>query len=276
MQQFLVASLVWAVFSLSPALARADQFETFYLDPARSFMQYVSGDVNAQLSITQFAFADMLDQPGVAPAPLSGHFVMQIGNDASNPTSFDILSGTTDIRPADVNTVSPGTGGAAGTTDAAFGISFLDATNGIGGDVAFHDLAFGISGSFNPVANGLGPNGLQGSMPWALVDGDLEIQTSIGIGGTAFVPFTTSATQSVDSSASQFSETSPGVYEVVIPFQFLIGVTPVAGPFSGALVRATFSGEIVATNVVPEPGSGALLGLGLLLLTARRRQGTSR
>lgn len=263
--------------SLAPSGALADSFETFYLDPSRSTMQFESGDIRAQLSLTQFAFADLFPQPGVAPAPLSGQFVLQLGgSDPANPTSFDVLAGTSDIRPADSNTVSPGAGGAPGTTDAAFGLMFFDSTTGIGGEVALHDLVFGISGSLFPVANGLGPLGIAGSLPWIAGAGAMEIGTNLGIGGSAFVPFTMSSSGSVDSTASQFSELAPGIFEVVIPYTFLIGIVQPDGPLGVDLVRATFSGEIVATNVIPEPGTGALLALGLTCLAARRRQRSSR
>ncbi|MCZ6569689.1 MAG: hypothetical protein O7B23_05965, partial [Deltaproteobacteria bacterium] len=220
MRQFLSASLLAAALLLAAGPGYADAFESFYLDPARSHMSVTGGSISAQLSTTDFAFADLTPQPGANPTPLSGQFVMQVGGDLANPTFWRILSGTADIRPADSNLLSPAQGGAAGLVDAAFGVSFLDTATGLGGDVAIHDMVFGAVGVFSIFPNGLGPLGLQGDLEWTLAAGILEISTNIGIGGTAFAPNTVSLVNAVFRNESQYSEVSPGVYEVVIPFLF--------------------------------------------------------
>ncbi len=271
MPKLAAAAVVVIATAIHAAPAAAVQFEVFHLDPSRSTLAFVSGDVQARLSDTQFAFAPLVAQPGFSSAPLTGDFVLEIGNDATNPSSFDVLPGTSDIRASDIHLASPAPGGAPGTTAAAIGLSFADATSGISGEVALHDLVFAAAGSFTVVGNGLGPFGLQGTMPWSLVNGAFEIATNAGIGGTALIPFLTSASASVDATTSQFTEVSPGVYEVVIPYQFLIGLSPVAGPLSSTIVRARFAGEIVATTaLVPEPALGLMLGIAGCLIACHR------
>lgn len=274
MRSLCLVSLLLAAL-LAAAGASADQFETFYLDPSRSFLSFQSGDFSTQLSSSTWAYGPLTAQPGSIPAPLGGEFVLQIGNDASSPTFFSIIPGSSDVRPQDASLVSPGVGGTPGTSYAALGLSFLDSTLGISGDVAIHDLIFGINGYETPYANSLGPYGLQGDLNWILGAGSLEIQTSIGIGGTAFLPLT-SAAGYIDRYTSQFSETSPGVYEVVMPFGFTLYASTNSGPFSNTNMSLTFGGEIVATNVVPEPATGALVALGLLGLAAGCRARSAR
>ena len=276
MRQLQIAFLVSAVLLLAPRSGHADAFETFYLDPARSHLSFTNGDISVQLSTTEFAFASLTEQAGAAPAPLSGQFVLQVGGDLTNPTFFAMLPGTSDIRPADSNSLAPGVGGTAGLVDAALGVSFLDSTTGLAGDLAIHDLVFGTSGGFSLVSNALGPLGFQGDLGWTLAAGILEMSTNIGIGGTAFAPSTSSLNHFVLSDETQFSEVSPGVYEVVMPFIFAIGLSSLPGPFSNTNASLFFEGEIVATNVVPEPGTGLLLGLGLASIAARRRARSTR
>ena len=267
----LLPPLLLGLALLLPSGSRADQIELFTLDPTRSHLTFQGGEVSATLPGGQFLFANLVLQPGSAPAPLAGEFIMQIGNDASSPTFFSILTGASEVRPGDGNIVSPGIGGTAGTTQAALGVSFLDAALGIGGEAALHDLAFGISGFFTPSANGLGPNGLLGDLAWRTGSGAAEIATTLGIGGTALVAGSGSSFGFVDRNLSQFTEISPGVYEVVMPFAFDVFLGPLAGPFENLNVLLQFSGEIVATTAVPEPGPGSLLMLGGAVLGLRHR-----
>jgi len=272
MRSFLLATMLIA--PLLPATAvRADQFETFHLDPSRSSMQFLSGDFSTQITDSTFLYAPLTLQSGSDPAPLGGEFVLRIGNDAGAPSFFGIVSGSADVRPVDGSSVSPGPGGGDGMVDAALGLSFLDSALGVSGDVAIHDLVFSLEGFYDIYSNSLGPLGLQGDLGWLLAAGAIEIQTSAGPSGTAFAPFAVGGGY-VERTLSQFSEIAPGVYEVVMPYQYTVYVSTDSGPFTNTNIQMTFGGEIVATNVVPEPGTGALLGLGLATLAAgRRREG---
>lgn len=267
--RLLLATALW----VPAAGASADQFETFHLDPSRSFLSLDNGAMTADLPNQQFFFSNLLLQAGVAPAPLGGEFVMRIGNDAANPTFFQMLAGTSDIRPSDVNLVSPGVGGVPGVTAAAIGVTFSDPGVGISGSAAIHDLIFGTTGFFSPSANGLGPNGLQGDLAWTAVSGLVEVETNLGIGGTALVPVSGSSSGFVDRHQSQFREIAPGVYEVVVPFVFNLMVGPAPGPFDNLQLFLGFTGEIVATTV-PEPSVGLLLfAAGVGCVWGRTRMG---
>ena len=268
--RLLPSVLLGWVLLLSASAAHADQFEIFTIDPTRSHLAYQAGEIAAVLPGSQFLYATLDLQPGSASVPLSGEFVMQVGNDASSPTFFRILSGASELRAADANAVSPGMGGAAGTIQAALGVSFLDSALGVGGEAAIHDLVFGIVGFLTPRANGLGPNGLDGNLGWVAAGGAAEIATTLGIGGTALVASSGGA-GFVDRNLSQFSEVAPGVYEVVMPFAFDVVLGPLSGPVQDLNLYLQFSGEIFATTAVPEPALGVLSALGGAALGFRRR-----
>jgi len=278
MRRLTCTSLFCLALLQAPGAALADAFETFYLDPAQSFMTFEAGNITTQVSSTIFPSSSLTPQSGGGQAALSGEFLLHVVGDLASPTSLGVLPGLSEIHLADANPVSPGAAGAAGTTEAAFGFSFLDGSGtGLSGDLAVHDLVFGIDGVFSVFANGLGPNGFSGDLNWTLAGGTTEVATNIGIGGTLFLPLATSFNDFVISSQSQLGEIAPGVYEMVMPFSMILSLGPIdSGPFTNTNVGARFSGTIVATNAVPEPGSSALLALGLVAIAARRRMGGGR
>ncbi len=253
--------------------ATAQVYHRYELDPARSFIAFDSGEVSGQLGTSSFPFATLEAQPGTSAVPLWGHFVLAIAPDLVSPGALSLVSGTSDIRPANGNLASPGLGAGPGSAPAAFGIEFEDPFAGVGGQIALRDLVFGLSGFLDVFANGAGPFGLRGNLNWIQARGDYDIDIDIGFESSLPLGPVSLLEGFVDSSTSQFAEVSTGVYEVTLPFFFTLGGFDLPGPVSFAGATASFAGEIVATTVVPEPGVGAALvaGCGWLSALGRRR-----
>jgi hypothetical protein len=260
----------------------AQVFLRFQIDPARSHVAFDAGEVSGRLGLGTFPYASLTAQPGTGPVPLSGHFVAEIAPDLSTPGAVTIVSGTSDVRPLAGVLASPGLGAEPGVTDpAVFGLAFDDPFTGVSGELAMRDLVFAIVGNFQVMSNGVGPWGLFGTMPWRQAVGTYDLTTSLGITESlplGYVP--ADPNSAVFSSTSQLTEVSPGVYELTLPFLFGLvssfGGPPTPGPISDLGVYATFTGEIVATTDVPEPGFALGLGLGAGLLAGFGRFGGRR
>jgi hypothetical protein len=252
--------------------ASAQVFVRFQIDPARSHVAFDTGEVSGRLGLGTFPYASLSAQPGTGPVPLTGHFVAAIAPDLSTPGDVSLVPGTSDVRPLASVLASPGRGAQPGVTDpAVFGLTFDDPFTGVSGELAMRDLVFAIVGNFQVMSNGAGPQGLFGTMPWLQAIGTYDLTTSLGIDESLPLGQVPADPNSfVFSSTSQLTEVSPGVYELNLPFSFglasFFGPSPVPGPISDVGAYATFTGEIVATTDVPEPGLGLGLGLGAGLL----------
>lgn len=240
--------------------ASAQVYQRFDLDPSRSSIAFDSGEISGQLGTSGFAFASLLPQPGTTAVPLEGHFMLGITPNLAMPDSMTTVSGTSDIRPVELNTASPGLGAVPGSAPAAFGVEFTDPFTGVSGVLAFRDMVFALAAGLDVFANGAGPIGLRGNLDWPQAAGrydftlDLGIEASLPVGTVPLVP------GFVGSSTSQLEEVATGVYEIKLPFSFTLSNFDLPGPVSFASGSATFTGEIVATTDVPEPS----LALGLV------------
>ena len=137
MRSLLLLSLALTLTSgLLPGVSQSQVFERFYVDSSRSFIAFDSGELSGQLGTSLFPFASLTSQPGVMPVPLSGNFVLQITPDLVAPGAIVVVQGSTDLRAADANQVSPAPGGVPGMVDAAFGLTFDDPLAGVSGDIA--------------------------------------------------------------------------------------------------------------------------------------------
>ncbi len=257
-----------------PARVDAQVFERFEIDPTRSFLQFDSGEVSGQLGESTFAFAALTAQPGTGPVPLSGDMILRFDPDLTTPNSVSAVAGTTDIRPANDYTVSPGPGAIPGAGPAAFGLEFDDPAVGVGGQVALRDLIFIFNAGLQVFPNSLGPWGLRGSVSLTQIRGTYDTD----FGGETFVSLPVGKLTplfggGVFSGDSQLEEVSPGVYEITLPFQTDVGSFGLPGPVTGATLFTNFSGVIVGTTQVPEPsiGMGMVAGVSVLIGLARRR-----
>ncbi len=265
------------VIVLLASAASADEFRTFYVDPARSHMRFDSGSIAFNLTGTAYPFGPLTPQSGVsATSAISGHFVASAGGDFSAPSFVFVLPGTADFRVANDNEVSPAPGGVSGTAPGAFAVTYADIGLVLGGDAALRDLRMVASGVFDIVSNPVGPYGLRGDFHWMVASGTADIRTSFGLSGTALLSgrlqqYGGAMLGFVYSDQSQVSEVSPGEYELLLPFGFGPSMFGMPGPFNGLNASGTIFGEIVASTIpVPEPGAASSLLASLLTLAAIR------
>lgn len=268
------AILAFAIASLFVGgVATAQVFQEFVIDPARSHVAFSSGDVSARLGLATFPFASLTAQPGTGPVPVTGHFVAAITPDFTTPGDVSIVQGTTDVRPLHGVLASPGLDAAPGSAPAAVGLAFDDPSSGVSGEIALRDLVFALGGSWQVMSNGAGPQGLFGEIPWIQAQGTYDLDTSLGLEESVPIGAVPVSNAFLSSSTSQLSEVSPGVHELILPYTFTLYSFSVPGPVSDLAVQATFSGELVATTDVPEPGAtlGLMAGAGVLAALRRTR-----
>ncbi|MEM9175075.1 MAG: hypothetical protein AAGC67_07555 [Myxococcota bacterium] len=252
--------------------ARAQVTVPFAIDPARSSIEYDSGDFLTGVGLSTFSFATVFAQSGTSTSPLVGHFIVQASPDLSSPSSVRIVRGASEVRTLSGNVVSPAIGGGPGVSAAAMGIELEDPSVDLEAEVAIRDLVFAISSNLSVFANSAGPNGLLGSMAWEHAQGEWDVSTNTGFQSTVLAGFVSSLGGSVSSSTSQVEEVSAGVFEMTLPFSFTLSPLSVPGPFSDVGTTMTFRGEIVATSQVPEPGFAGTAGLGAFALLAEGRR----
>lgn len=253
----------------------------FAVDPVQSTVSLVTPTSGLTLGFSPFTVtAPLIAQAGgggVLPnGATSDGMVTSIGGviaaDVTLGTSLEFLPVASSIVLGPSGTWLPGLPGSFGTpAGAQLAAQFSSATLGIAGSAALRDVVLAIS---TPGAQALSPQGggvftLAGPQIVQTLAGFLDYDTNVGASGRT--PFA-----GVASVASVATLTSVSATEIRLELPFDVTVVVPGTQFGGALPvqSATFrlAGQIVATAIVPEPSTGALVMSGVLAFCAWRRR----